>query len=406
MFSSNPPLGLYIHLPWCEKKCPYCDFNSYQADAIPEQAYVEALLDDLTQDLPLIWGRRIESIFIGGGTPSLFSAESIDRLFSGLRSLVNFAPAIEITMESNPGSADAASYRGYREAGVNRLSIGIQSFDDERLTALGRVHNSAQAEQAFALARAAGFDNINLDLMFALPGQSIDAARSDLARALALVPEHVSHYQLTIEPNTLFHHRKPPDLPDDDHCWEQQQACQDLLAAHGYHQYEVSAYCLDKRESRHNLNYWQFGDYLGIGAGAHGKITLGGEDRVLRRIRQRQPRTYLEQSGDSRITSEVELDQADLCFEFMLNALRLKHGFDTRLFHDNTGLSLNILLATLKLACDKGLLKFNGERITPTALGFCHLNDLQELFLQPLPTVNKPIFESSVKNYSQPKYDR
>ena len=398
MFSSNPPLGLYIHLPWCEKKCPYCDFNSHQADTIPQQAYVDALLDDLAQDLPLIWGRRIESIFIGGGTPSLFSAESIDRLFSGLRSLVNFAPAIEITMESNPGSADAANYRGYREAGVNRLSIGIQSFDDDKLATLGRVHSSAQAEQAFALARAAGFDNINLDLMFALPGQSLDDACSDLSRALALAPEHLSHYQLTIEPNTLFHHRRPPNLPEDDHCWEQQQRCQDLLAAHGYRQYEVSAYCLDKRESRHNLNYWHFGDYLGIGAGAHGKITLGGENRVLRRVRQRQPRAYLEQSGHSRISSEVELDQADLCFEFMLNALRLKNGFDTRLFHDNTGLSLNILLPTLKLACDKGLLEFNGNRITPTELGFCHLNDLQELFLQLLPATKKPIFESSARN--------
>ncbi len=401
--TSNPPLGLYIHLPWCEKKCPYCDFNSHQADTIPQQAYVDALLDDLAQDLPLIWGRRIESIFIGGGTPSLFSAESIDRLFSGLRSLVNFAPAIEITMESNPGSADTANYRGYREAGVNRLSIGIQSFDDEQLATLGRVHNSAQAEQAFALARAAGFDNINLDLMFALPGQSLDDARSDLSRALALAPEHLSHYQLTIEPNTLFHSHRPPDLPDNDHCWEQQQLCQDLLTAHGYRQYEVSAYCLDKHESRHNLNYWHFGDYLGIGAGAHGKITLGGENRVLRRVRQRQPRAYLEQSGHSRITSEVELDEADLCFEFMLNALRLKHGFDTHLFHDNTGLSLNILLPTLKLACDKGLLEFNGKKITPTELGFCHLNDLQELFLQPRPAAKRPIFESSERNYSQPK---
>jgi len=375
--------------------CPYCDFNSHQADTIPEQTYIDALLDDLAQDLPLIWGRRIESIFIGGGTPSLFSAAAIDRLFSGLRSLLNFAPAIEITMESNPGSADAANYRGYREAGVNRLSIGVQSFDDEKLATLGRVHDSTQAEQAFALARAAGFDNINLDLMFALPGQSLADACSDLARALTLAPEHVSHYQLTIEPNTLFHHRRPSELPDEDLCWDQQQACQDLLAAHGYRHYEVSAYSLEKRESRHNLNYWQFGDYLGIGAGAHGKITLGGENRVLRRVRQRQPRAYLEQSGQARVSSEVELHQADLCFEFMLNALRLKNGFDTRLFHDNTGLSLNILLPTLKLACDKGLLKFSGDRITPTELGFCHLNDLQELFLQPQPSVNKPFFEST-----------
>ncbi len=402
--TSNPPLGLYIHLPWCEKKCPYCDFNSHQADVIPQQDYVDALLDDLAQDLPLVWGRRIESIFIGGGTPSLFSAESIDRLFSGLRSLINFAPAIEITMESNPGSADVANYKGYREAGVNRLSIGIQSFDDEQLATLGRVHDSAQAEQAFLLARDAGFDNINLDLMFALPGQSLDAARSDLVRALELAPEHLSHYQLTIEPNTLFHHRKPANLPDDDACFEQQQACQQLLAEHGYRQYEVSAYSLDKRESRHNLNYWHFGDYLGIGAGAHGKITLAGENRIIRRVRQRQPRAYLEQHGSARISSETELDRDDLCFEFMLNTLRLKHGFESRLFHDNTGLSLNTLLPTLKLACDKGLLDYHGNRIVPTELGYWHLNDLQAMFLQPLPVAKKPFFESSVKNYTQPKY--
>jgi putative oxygen-independent coproporphyrinogen III oxidase len=397
MFNSNPPLGLYIHLPWCEKKCPYCDFNSHETDSVPQQAYVDALLDDLAQDLPLIWGRRIESIFIGGGTPSLFSAESIERLFSGLRSLINIAPAIEVTMESNPGSADAANYQGYREAGVNRLSIGIQSFDDSQLATLGRVHDSAQAQRAFRLARAAGFDNINLDLMFGLPGQSLAAAQSDLARAIRLEPEHISHYQLTIEPNTLFHHRQPQDMPDDDLCFEQQQACQALLAKAGYRQYEISAYSHDKRESRHNLNYWQFGDYLGIGAGAHGKITLAGEDRVIRRVRLRHPRAFLKQQGAARIASETELDRADLCFEFMLNSLRLKQGFDTRLFHDNTGLSLNELLPTLKLARDKGLLEFDGEKITPTELGFCHLNDLQALFLTIENTKNKPFFEFSPK---------
>jgi oxygen-independent coproporphyrinogen-3 oxidase len=397
MFSSNPPLGLYIHLPWCEKKCPYCDFNSHEADSIPQQAYVDALLDDLAQDLPLIWGRRIESIFIGGGTPSLFSVESIDRLFSGLRSLISFAPTIEATMESNPGSADAANYQGYREAGVNRLSIGIQSFDDKRLAILGRVHDGAQAQRAFRLARDAGFENINLDLMFGLPGQSLAAAQNDLVRAIKLEPEHISHYQLTIEPNTLFHHRPPQDMPDDDLCFEQQQACQALLANAGYRQYEISAYSRHKRESRHNLNYWQFGDYLGIGAGAHGKITLAGEDRVIRRVRLRHPRAYLKQQGAARIASETELDHADLCFEFMLNSLRLKQGFDTHLFHDNTGLSLNELLPTLKQARDKGLLEFNGERITPTELGFCHLNDLQALFLTIENTKNKPFFESSPK---------
>jgi oxygen-independent coproporphyrinogen-3 oxidase len=300
-------------------------------------------------------------------------------------------------MESNPGSADVANYQGYREAGVNRLSIGIQSFDDEKLAILGRVHNSAQAQRAFCMAREAGFDNINLDLMFGLPGQSLAAARADLACALALAPEHLSHYQLTIEPNTLFHHRRPADMPDDDLCFEQQQACQQQLAAAGYRQYEISAYSRAKRESQHNLNYWNFGDYLGIGAGAHGKITLAGENRVIRRVRLRHPRAYLEQHGTARIASETELERADLCFEFMLNALRLKQGFATHLFHDNTGLSLNEVLPTLKQARDKGLLAFDGEKITPTELGFWHLNDLQALFLTPQTQKNKPFFESSAK---------
>ncbi|MGB5327514.1 MAG: radical SAM family heme chaperone HemW [Gammaproteobacteria bacterium] len=395
MFSSNPPLGLYIHLPWCEKKCPYCDFNSHQADSIPEQAYIEALLEDLEQDLPLVWGRGIDSIFIGGGTPSLFSAAAIEQLFSGLRSLLNFAPAIEITMESNPGSADAENYQGYREAGVNRLSIGVQSFNDQHLKTLGRVHNGEQARRAFAIARTAGFDNINLDLMFGLPAQNLAAATADLVQAIALGPEHISLYQLTLEPNTLFHHQPPANMPDDDLCWEQQNACQALLARHGYDQYEVSAYCLNKRECRHNLNYWHFGDYLGIGAGAHGKITLGSENRVLRRVRQRQPRAYLERTGCDRISSETILDEDDLLFEFMLNALRLKHGFDISLFRDNTGLSLNLLLPGLEQARDKGLVEFDGVKIVPTELGFCHLNDLQGLFLQLHNAKRRPFFESS-----------
>ena len=395
MFKSNPPLGLYIHLPWCEQKCPYCDFNSYQADSTPQQQYIDALLEDLEQDLPLIWGRRIESIFIGGGTPSLFSADAIDRLFSGLRSLINFAPAIEITLESNPGSADAANYAGYREAGVNRLSIGVQTFDDHRLDLLGRVHNGAQAEQAFRLARDAGFDNVNLDIMFALPGQDVAGAESDLQRALALCPDHLSHYQLTIEPNTLFHHSPPAGLPDDEQAFEQQLACQSLLATHGYEHYEISAYCRPRRESRHNLNYWQFGDYLGIGAGAHGKITLARENRVIRRQRLRQPRAYLEARGDARIARETELDEADLCFEFMLNALRLRQGFDSRLFHDNTGLPLNRVLETLKRARERGLLQDDARHIVPTDLGFAHLNELQAMFLSLKSTKRKPFFESA-----------
>ncbi len=381
MFNLPPPLGLYIHLPWCERKCPYCDFNSYQADDVPQQAYVDALLRDLEQDLPLVWGRSIESIFIGGGTPSLFSAAAIERLFSGLRALLNFAPAIEITLESNPGSADAENYRGYFASGVNRLSIGVQSFDDGQLAALGRVHTAAQAHAAFAVARDAGFENINLDLMFGLPGQSTAAADNDLYQALELAPEHISRYQLTIEPNTLFHARPPDDLPDDDLSWEQQQSGVSLLEDSGYRQYEVSAYCRDGYASQHNLNYWRFGDYIGIGAGAHGKITLAGENRVIRRVRQRQPRTYLEQAGSEACWQASELDADNLVFEFMLNALRLKHGFDGRLFRDNTGLSLNALLPGLNLARDKGLIEYDGQKIRPTALGFAHLNGLQALFL-------------------------
>ena len=398
MIKSPPPLGLYIHLPWCQRKCPYCDFNSHAIDGeIPEKAYVAALLNDLEQDLPLIWGRRIESIFIGGGTPSLFSATAIDSLLSGLRALLNFAPAIEVTLESNPGSADRENYRGYREAGVNRLSIGVQSFDNAQLENLGRVHDAAEARAAYAGARDAGFENINLDLMFALPRQGLQQALADLALAIELGPEHLSHYQLTLEPNTLFHKQPPAGMPDHDLGAEQQHACQALLGDNGYHQYEVSAWCRAGRESQHNLNYWHFGDYLGIGAGAHGKITLAGENRVVRRQRQRQPRAYLAEAGRNSIVSENELGMADLCFEFMLNALRLKQGFAGNLFHANTGLSLNLLLPTLETARDKGLLEFDGARIRPTELGFDHLNELQALFLELEPATNRPIFDSSGK---------
>ncbi|MFT5218091.1 MAG: putative oxygen-independent coproporphyrinogen III oxidase [Planctomycetota bacterium] len=394
MFSSNPPLGLYIHLPWCEKKCPYCDFNSHEIGEIPEQQYIDALLIDLQQDLPLIWGRSIETIFIGGGTPSLFSAASIDSLFSGLRALLNFSPGIEITMESNPGSAETERYKAYREAGVNRLSIGIQSLNDHHLTLLGRIHDSAQAVQAFDKARMAGFDNINLDLMYGLPEQSLEQAGEDLSRALALQPEHLSHYQLTIEPNTLFHSRTPAHMPDEDLAWQQQLHCQDLLFAAGYQQYEISAYSRPGRRAEHNLNYWHFGDYLGIGAGAHGKITLGGENRVLRRVRQRQPKAYMADVGVSSNISESVLDESDLIFEFMLNALRLSDGFESRLFHDNTGLALNQLNPALSQAVDKGLLDFNNQKITPTELGIRFLNDLQSMFLDVPKHPKKPFWSS------------
>ena len=358
-----------------------------------ERSYVDTLLDDLTQDIPLIWGRRIETIFIGGGTPSLFSGAAIDRLLSGLRALLNFAPAIEITIESNPGSADAANFRDYRQAGINRLSIGVQSFNHHHLTSLGRIHSGEDASQAYTIARDAGFDNINLDLMYGLPDQSTAEALADLNQAIALQPEHISHYQLTIEPNTLFHHAQPPGMPDDELSWEQQVACQSLLEENGYHHYEISAWSRPGKAALHNLNYWQFGDYLGIGAGAHGKISLPAEHRVIRRVRIRQPQAYLQRKGFERIASESTLSDADLVFEFMLNATRLQQGFELRLFQANTGIPVDVLRAALKPALDKGFVDIAGQRIVPTALGFRFLNDFQTLFLDIGSRINRPFFE-------------
>ena len=395
MFNSPPPLGLYIHLPWCEKKCPYCDFTSHETGTVPEQAYVEALLQDLEQDLPLIWGRRVESIFIGGGTPSLFSGAAIEQLFSGLRARLNLSPAIEVTLESNPGSADANHYRAYFQSGINRLSIGVQSFDNRQLKNLGRIHDRAQALRAVQQARDAGFENINLDLMYGLPGQTVDDAIADLQQAIDLQPQHLSHYQLTIEPNTLFHHRPPAQMPDDELSWQQQVECQSLLDRNGYQQYEISAYRRGQKHSRHNLNYWQFGDYIGIGAGAHGKLTLVGEDRVIRRVRVRQPKDYLARTGADRIQKETELGFEDLVFEFMLNSLRLIDGFDSSLFQSNTGLALHQIQSTLNAAIKKELLTQNGNKIAPTALGLRYLNDLQAMFLTLPERKNKPFFESN-----------
>lgn len=394
-FNSNPPLGLYIHLPWCERKCPYCDFNSHEAQTIPESDYIDALLRDLEQDLPLIWGRSIDSIFIGGGTPSLFSGDAIDKLFSGLRALLNFNSAIEITIESNPGSADIEHFRAYREAGINRLSIGVQSFNDEFLNTLGRIHDASLALQAFESARDAGFDNINLDLMYGLPAQSLAQALGDVRQAIDLGVEHISHYQLTIEPNTLFHHQTPKAMPDDELGWDQQCQSQKLLAKAGYQQYEISAYSQKGKACRHNLNYWHFGDYLGIGAGAHGKVTLGGENRVIRRVRQRQPQAYLQKAGYDCIVSENQLDTADLVFEFMLNSLRLSQGFETRLFADNTGLSLKEILPTLQQARDRGLIQYDASRICPSERGFQYLNDLQAMFLDHKSPINQAFFSST-----------
>jgi len=378
---TQPPLGLYIHMPWCEKKCPYCDFNSHLTEELPEADYINALLNDLEQDLPLVWGRSVETIFIGGGTPSLFSGEAIDRLFSGLRALLNISANAEITLESNPGSADIENFRAYRDCGINRLSIGVQSFNDTHLQALGRVHDAGLAHQAFDSARQAGFDNINLDLMYGLPAQTLQQALTDLQQAINLKPEHISHYQLTLEPNTLFHHQPPAQMPGDDLAWQQQKASQDLLTAENYQQYEISAYCRDKHQSRHNLNYWKFGDYIGIGAGAHGKITLPGDNRILRRVRKRQPAVYLQTEGRDTISSEIELKPSDRVFEFMLNALRLTEGFKSSEFAETTGLSFSEILPVLQNAQDLGLLDLEQWQICPSERGFQYLNDLQSMFL-------------------------
>ncbi len=346
-----------------------------------ERAYIRALVEDLQQDLPLIWGRQISSIFIGGGTPSLFSGAAIKQLLSDLRALLNFSPAIEISMEANPGSADEARFADYRAAGVNRLSIGIQSFDTVSLQRIGRIHDGAQSLAAVDKAREAGFDNINLDLIFALPAQSVQQALNDVEQAIALKPQHISHYQLTIEPNTLFHSQTPDDLPDDDHAWEMQQQAQALLASAGYAQYEISAFARPGKHSQHNLNYWQFGDYLGIGAGAHGKISLPGEGRIIRRSRTRQPQAYLGQSAEQRISQQTELDAQDLVFEFMLNALRLVDGFELALFSERCGLAQSTLQAPLLQAQQMDLISVENGRLKPTTRGLQFHNDLQAFFL-------------------------
>lgn len=380
-FTATPPLSLYIHLPWCEHKCPYCDFNSHAADHFDENAYIRRLIEDLQQDLPLIWGRQIISIFIGGGTPSLFSAQAIAQLLSDLRACLNFNPGIEITLEANPGSADESHFKGYHDAGINRLSIGVQSLNNDHLESLGRVHNREQAFNAFDMARRAGFDNINIDLMYGLPGQSLVQSEHDITEAIALKPEHISLYQLSIEPNTRFHHQPPVNLPDDECCWEMQLQGQALLASHGYQQYEVSAYSQANRESRHNLNYWLFGDYVGIGAGAHGKITLPAEQRVVRRVRHRQPQAYLRLLPDQLVTQHHSPGEQDLAFEFMLNALRLVKGFELPLFEKHCGLPLKIIQPAINEAIEKELLSRDGNHLKPTALGLQFHNDLQAIFL-------------------------
>lgn len=381
-FTTLPPLSLYIHLPWCARKCPYCDFNSHeQRDALPERDYTQALLRDLEHDLPRIWGRRIVSIFIGGGTPSLFSPEAVNELLSGVRARVNLLPDAEITLEANPGSSEYAKFAEFRATGVNRLSIGIQSFNDDHLRALGRIHGRREAIAAAEAAHYAGFDNFNLDLMYALPGQNTEQALADLNTAVALEPAHISHYQLTIEPNTFFHSH-PPVLPDDDAAWTMQEHCQQRLAERGYQHYEISAYAQAGRRCKHNLNYWEFGDYLGIGAGAHGKITDAQQQSITRLWKIKQPRAYMDGVAAAKhVGGEQQLTPYDALLEFMMNALRLSEGFSLESFAAHTGLPLAWVEAPLRDAVARGLIEWSGSHVRPTPHGARLLNDLLQLFM-------------------------
>jgi oxygen-independent coproporphyrinogen-3 oxidase len=378
-----PPLSLYVHLPWCVRKCPYCDFNSHERRGeLPFAAYVDALRADLDHDLPLAWGRSVRTVFFGGGTPSLFPADAIDAFLQQASSRLRFAPDCEVTLETNPGTAEHGRFEGYRAAGVNRLSFGIQSFDDGCLQRLGRIHDSAEAVAAVRLARDAGFDNFNLDLMYALPGQTLAMAEDDVARAIALDPAHVSHYQLTLEPNTLFAARPPAGIPGHDEAWDMQERCQALLAGAGFAQYEVSAYARPGRRCAHNLNYWRFGDYLGIGAGAHGKLTLGAGQAILRRWKVKQPASYLAHAGmPAAIAGEERIEPARRPFDYMLNALRLNDGFDLSEFEARTGLPRTAIARELDDAQGRGWIESDGERVVPTELGRRFTNDVIELFL-------------------------
>lgn len=381
-----PPLSLYIHVPWCIRKCPYCDFNSHKAGSdIPEDEYIQALLRDLDADQEYVQGRRIGTIFFGGGTPSLLSAEAYRTLFAGLRQRLDIADDAEITLEANPGTFEAEKFVGYRQAGINRLSIGIQSFQDAQLRALGRVHDAGQAERAVAMAKAAGFENFNLDLMHGLPGQTPELAIADLQTALSFEPPHLSWYQLTIEPNTEFW-SKPPALPEDDTLWDIQEAGAALLASRGLEQYEVSAFARPSQQARHNLNYWQFGDYLGIGAGAHGKITqvrasADGQPSmsVMRTRKTRLPKDYLNPAKRFLAGTEI-ITGEDLGMECLMNALRLKQGIAIETFVQRTGLSPEAMDSPIKEGINKGLLE-SGDHIRATAKGQLFLNELLALFL-------------------------
>ncbi len=378
-----PPLSLYIHVPWCVRKCPYCDFNSHKAEeTLPEQEYIESLLADLERDMAWVQGRDIQSIFIGGGTPSLLSVKAFEDLFIGLKKKLNFSHDIEITLEANPGTFEAEKFKGYRELGINRLSIGIQSFQDHQLKHLGRIHNGLEAKQAVKLAKDAGFSNFNLDLMHGLPDQSLQDALNDIQQAIDLGPTHISWYQLTIEPNTEFY-KYPPQLPQDETLWSIQEAGQALLAQHGFNQYEISAYAQSGKQARHNINYWQFGDYLGIGAGAHGKVTIIDNDpnksTIIRTSKTRLPKDYLNKDKIQSVnTEEIALEDRDL--EFFMNALRLYQGTSFEIFEQRTGLSIEHCKSKMEHAIEAGLLE-NTNEIKTTPKGQLFLNELLEKFL-------------------------
>jgi len=378
-----PPLALYIHIPWCVRKCPYCDFNSHAASgALPEIAYTEALLRDLDGDLPRVWGRVVSSVFFGGGTPSLFSAFAIGAILNGVRARLKLKPDAEITLETNPGTTEHDHFGGYLDAGVNRLSFGAQTFNAEQLTRLGRIHSVGDIERSVRLARSAGFSNYNIDLMYALPGQTLEQAVEDVDRAIALSPKHLSHYQLTLEANTEFALHPPENLPDPDCAFEIEAAAIARMAQSGFKRYEVSAYALPDFLSQHNLNYWRFGDYLGIGAGAHGKITDLNAGTITRTVKYKSPKSYLTHAATGRFLSEERvLDAAALPFEYMLNALRLTSGFQLLDFERRTGLSRIEIKDTLARAQADGLLELTAEGARPTVLGFNHQNALIARFL-------------------------
>tara|TARA_R110001583_G_scaffold148872_1_gene300757 strand:+ start:1289 stop:2473 length:1185 start_codon:yes stop_codon:yes gene_type:complete len=391
-----PPLSLYIHVPWCVRKCPYCDFNSHKAEEhIPETEYVQALLDDLEADLPWVQGREIQTIFIGGGTPSLLSVEAYKNLLAGLQEKVTFVKDIEITMEANPGTFEAVKFSGYRKLGINRLSIGVQSFANHQLKHLGRIHDGQQAITAIKMAKEAGFDNFNIDLMHGLPDQSQAQALADIQQAIDLGPTHMSWYQLTIEPNTEFF-KRPPVLPEDETLWDIQEAGQELLAKHGFVQYEVSAYAQQDKQATHNLNYWQFGDYLGIGAGAHGKVTdlVNAPESltaspVFRTWKTRAPKDFLNAAGNSSksfLAGKESIQNEDIGLEFLMNALRLQQGFDLNLFEQRTGYPLSTIASGIDTAIEKGLLekhllKDGHEQIKTSAKGSLFLNEILALFM-------------------------